>query len=124
MKLHPCNSRIVCKILQNEEVTKSGLYLARIKEDRPVLFAEVTAVSDDTTGQAVASQVVCPYNVGDTVLIDPTLCHYTGWLADELMIVPFHQILATVELEEGDAEMAEAFEGDNPSDPKIIGLNN
>lgn len=122
MQFHPKNGRITARLLKEEETTESGLVVARLSEKRPVDFVKVVHV-DDTLRKSPTAAIDevdrgwsgSPYKKDDILLIDPMLCNYVGWLTDEFIIVPEHQVLAVVEFEEGDAVMGEEYEKDNPT---------
>lgn len=122
MQFHPKNGRITARLLKDEETTEYGILLTRGQKERPVEFVRVVHVDNAPRGEvAIASGVpACPYHTGDVLLIDPMLCHLVGWLTDEFLIVPEHQVLAVVELEEGDALMGEEYDKENPLESRIV----
>ena len=86
--LKPLGDRIVVKMLEKEETTKSGIILAGKSEEKSQV-AEVIKVGDGTNseGKKVGDKVVLNQYAGTTVKID----------GEELVIVKYNDILAIVE---------------------------
>ena len=88
--LKPLGDRIVVKMLEKEETTKSGIILAGKSEEKSQI-AEVIKVGDGTNSEGkkveMAIKVVLNQYAGTTVKID----------GEELVIIKYNDILAIVE---------------------------
>ena len=94
MNLYPLQDRVVVKLVEAEETTKSGIILAGTAKEKPQV-AVVTAVGPG--GVVDGKEVTMQVKVGDKVLISK----YTGTEVkldgEEYTIVRQSDILATVE---------------------------
>jgi len=92
--LKPLGDRIVVKMLEKEETTKSGIILAGKSEEKSQI-AEVLKIGDgiDSEGKKVEIKI----KIGDKVILSQyagTTVKYDG---EELIIVKYSDILAVVE---------------------------
>ena len=94
MKLKPLADRVVIKMAEAEETTKSGLILAGSAKEKPEV-AEVLAVGPG--GTVNGKEVKMEVSVGDKVIVGK----YAGTIVkvdgEELIIVRQDEILAIVE---------------------------
>lgn len=93
MKLKPLQDRVVVKLVEAEETTKSGIILSGSAKEKPQI-AEVVAVGPGMDGKDSSKMVVA---VGDKVITSK----YTGTEVkidgEEYTIVKQNDILAIVE---------------------------
>ena len=91
--LKPLGDRIVVKMLEKEETTKSGIILTASKEKPQI--AEVIKVGDGTNSEG--KKVEMAIKEGDKVVLN----QYAGTTVkidgEELVIVKYNDILAIVE---------------------------
>ncbi len=94
MKLKPLADRVVIKMAEAEETTKSGLILAGSAKEKPEV-AEVLAVGPGGTvnGKEVKMEVA----VGDKVIVGKYAGTNVKIDGEELIIVRQDEILAVVE---------------------------
>lgn len=94
MKLIPLADKVVLKMIEAEETTKTGLILASAAKEKPAI-GEVIAVGPG--GMVDGSEVEMTVNVGDKVVCSK----YTGTEIklgdDEFIIVRQSEIMAIVE---------------------------
>lgn len=95
MKLKPIFDRVIVKMVEAEETTKSGIILTGSAKEKPQ-FAEVVAVGDGSPRDG-KGEVVMKVKPGDKVL----LSKYSGTEVkvdgEELIIVNMGDILAVSE---------------------------
>ncbi len=96
MKIKPLADRIVVKMVEAEETTKSGIILAGAAKEKPQI-AEVVEVGNGVGGNDDGSTVSMVVKVGDKVL----LSKYSGTEIklenNEYIIVKQADVLAIVE---------------------------
>ena len=94
MKIRPLGDRVVIKMLESEETTKSGIVLPGTAKEKPQV-AEVVAVGPGTVvdGKEVKMEV----KVGDKVLISKYAGTEVKFDGQEYTILKQSDILAIVE---------------------------
>jgi len=91
MTLQPLGDRVVLKVLESEEKTKSGLYMPESTKEKPVQ-ATVVAVG---TGEVVdGKKVPLDVQVGDLVIYSKFAGTEISVDGDDLLIVKQSDILA------------------------------
>lgn len=94
MNLKPLGDRIVLKVKENEEKTKSGIVLPDTAKEKPVQ-AEVLAVG---TGEIVdGKKVPLDVKVGDTVIYSKYAGNEIKIDGEDYLIIRQNDILAIVE---------------------------
>lgn len=94
MKLKPLADRVVIKMAEAEETTKSGLILAGSAKEKPEV-AEVLAVGPG--GTVNGKEVKMEVSVGDKVIVGKYAGTNVKVDGEELIIVRQDEILAIVE---------------------------
>ena len=94
MKLVPLQDRVVLKMAEAEETTKSGIILAGTAKEKPQ-FAEVVAVGPG--GVVDGKEVTMHVKVGDKVITSKYSGTEVKIDGEELIIVRQNDILAVVE---------------------------
>ena len=94
MKLRPLSDRVIIKMVEAEETTKSGIILAGAAKEKPEV-AEVLAVGPG--GMVDGKEVVMTVNVGDKVITSKYAGTQVKIDGEELTIVRQNDILAVVE---------------------------
>ena len=94
MKLKPLSDRVVIKMTEAEETTKSGIILAGSAKEKPQV-AEVLAVGPG--GVVDGKEVVMQVKVGDKVITSKYSGTEVKIDGEELIIVRQNDILAVVE---------------------------
>ena len=94
MKLKPLADRVVLKMVEAEETTKSGIILTAAAQEKPQV-AEVLAVGPG--GNVDGKDVVMHVKVGDKVITSKYSGTEVKIDGDELIIVRQNDILAVVE---------------------------
>lgn len=94
MTIKPLADRVVIKMVQAEETTKSGIILASSAQEKPQI-AQVVAVGPG--GVVDGKEVTMYVKVGDQVLISKYVGTQVKIDAQELTILPQSDILAIVE---------------------------
>ena len=94
MRLKPLADRVVIKLLDAEETTKSGIILAGSAKEKPQ-EAEVLAVGPG--GNVEGKDIVMHVNVGDHVITSKYSGTEIKLNGEELTIVRQNDILAIVE---------------------------
>ena len=94
MKLRPLSDRVIIKMVEAEETTKSGIILAGAAKEKPEV-AEVLAVCPG--GMVDGKEVVMTVNVGDKVITSKYAGTQVKIDGEELTIVRQNDILAVVE---------------------------
>ncbi len=95
MVIKPLGDRVVIKMLEGEETTKSGIVLPGSAKEKPQI-AEVVAVGPG--GMVNGEQVVMELTVGDHVLISKYAGTEVKVDGEEFSIMKQDDILAIVEL--------------------------
>lgn len=90
MKIKPLGDRVVIKMLESEETTKSGIVLPGSAKEKPQV-AEVVAVGPGT------SEVTMEVKVGDRVLISKYAGTEVKFDGQEYTILKQNDILAIVD---------------------------
>ncbi len=93
MNIKPLQDRVVIKMLEAEETTKSGIILASAAKEKPQV-AEIVAVGPG--GVVDGNEVVMEVKVGDKVLISKYAGTEVKLDGEEYMIVRQSDILAKV----------------------------
>ena len=88
--LKPLADRVVIKMLENEETTKSGIILAGASKEKPQ-FAEVLEVGPGT------EKIKMEVKKGDTVVVSKYAGTEIKYQGEDLVIVNQDDILAIVE---------------------------
>ena len=94
MKLKPLADRVIIKMVEAEETTKSGIILAGAAKEKPEV-AEVLAVGPG--GMVDGKEVVMTVQVGDKVITSKYSGTQVKIDGEELTIVRQNDILAVVE---------------------------
>ena len=94
MKLRPLSDRVIIKMVEAEETTKSGIILAGAAKEKPEV-AEVLAVGPG--GMVDGKEVVMTVQVGDKVITSKYSGTQVKLDGEELTIVRQNDILAIVE---------------------------
>lgn len=94
MKLKPLADRVVIKMVESEETTKSGIILTGSAKEKPQV-AEVLAVGPG--GNVDGKDVVMHVKVGDKVITSKYAGTEIKIDGEELMVVKQNDILAVVE---------------------------
>lgn len=94
MKLKPLADRVVVKMIEAEETTKSGIILTASAQEKPQV-AEVMAVGPG--GMVDGKEVVMSVKVSDKVIISKYSGTEVKMDDDECTIVRMSDILAVVE---------------------------
>jgi len=94
MKLKPLADRVVLKMVEAEETTKSGIILTAAAQEKPQV-AEVLAVGPG--GNVDGKDVVMHVKVGDKVITSKYSGTEVKIDGEELIIVRQNDILAVVE---------------------------
>ena len=94
MKLKPLADRVVIKLLESEETTKSGIILAGTAKEKPQV-AEVLAVGPG--GNVEGKDIVMYVKVGDHVITSKYSGTEIKLDGEEMTIVRQNDILAVVE---------------------------
>lgn len=94
MKIRPLADRVVIKMVEAEETTKSGIILAGTAKEKPQV-AEVVAVGPG--GLVDGKEVTMNVNVADKVIISKYAGTEVKFDGEEYMIVRQGDILAVVE---------------------------
>ena len=94
MKLRPLSDRVIIKMVEAEETTKSGIILAGAAKEKPEV-AEVIAVGPG--GMVDGKEVVMTVKVGDKVITSKYSGTQVKIDGEELTIVRQNDILAVVE---------------------------
>ncbi|MBQ9986123.1 MAG: co-chaperone GroES [Oscillospiraceae bacterium] len=94
MKLKPLADRVVLKMVEAEETTKSGIILTAAAQEKPQV-AEVLAVGPG--GNVDGKDIVMHVKVGDKVITSKYSGTEVKLDGEELIIVRQNDILAVVE---------------------------
>lgn len=94
MNIKPLGDRVVIKMLETEETTKSGIVLPGSAKEKPQM-AEILAVGPG--GMVDGKEVVMEVNVGDHVIYSKYAGTEVKVADDEYIIVRQSDILAIVE---------------------------
>jgi len=94
MNLKPLADRVVIKMVESEETTKSGIILTGSAKEKPQV-AEVLAVGPG--GNVDGKEIVMHVNIGDKVITSKYAGTEIKIDGEELMIVKQGDILAVVE---------------------------
>ncbi|MBE6912036.1 MAG: co-chaperone GroES [Ruminococcaceae bacterium] len=94
MKLKPLADRVVIKMVEAEETTKSGIILTASAKEKPQV-AEVLAVGPG--GNVDGKDIVMHVNVGDKVITSKYSGTEVKVDGEDLIIVRQNDILAVVE---------------------------
>ncbi len=94
MKLKPLADRVVIKMVESEETTKSGIILTGNAKEKPQV-AEVLAVGPG--GNVEGKDIVMYVKVGDKVITSKYAGTEIKVDGEELMVVKQNDILAVVE---------------------------
>ncbi len=90
MKIRPLGERVVIKMLESEETTKSGILLPGSAKEKPQV-AEIVAVGMETEGEKVEVKI------GDRVLISKYAGTEVKYDGQEYTILNKSDILAVLE---------------------------
>ncbi len=94
MKLKPLGDRVVLKVKESEDKTKSGIVLPETSKEKPLL-AEVIAVG---SGEVIdGKKVALDVKVGDTVIYSKFSGTEVEFESEQLLIVKQNDILAICE---------------------------
>ena len=94
MKIKPLADRVVIKMLESEETTKSGILLAGTAKEKPQM-AEVIAVGPG--GVVDGKEIVMELAVGDKVIMSKYAGTEVKFDGQEIIILRQSEILAKVE---------------------------
>ncbi len=96
MNIKPLADRVVIKMMEAEETTKSGIILTGAAKEKPQV-AEVITVGDGISGNEDGSNVTMTVKAGDNVLISKYSGTEVKIDGNEYIIVRQKDILAIVE---------------------------
>lgn len=94
MNIKPLADRVVIKMLESEETTKSGIVLPGAAKEKPQM-AEIVAVGPG--GVSEGKEIVMEVSVGDKVIVSKYAGTEVKLNGEELIIVKQSDILAKVE---------------------------
>ncbi|HZJ83539.1 MAG TPA: co-chaperone GroES [Clostridia bacterium] len=94
MKIKPLGDRVVIKMLEGEETTKSGIVLPGSAQEKPQM-AEILAVGPG--GMVDGKEVVMEVSIGDKIIYSKYAGTEVKLDNDEFIIVRQNDILAIVE---------------------------
>lgn len=94
MAIRPLGDRVVVKMVEAEETTKSGIVLAGAAKEKPQI-AEVVAVGPG--GMVDGKEVTMYLNVGDKVLMEKFMGTQVKYEGEEYTILHQSEIIATVD---------------------------
>ncbi len=94
MTIKPLLDRVVVKMLEAEETTKSGIILAGAAKEKPTV-AEVIAVGEG--GMVDGNEVKMYLNIGDKVLLSKYAGSEVKLDGEEFIIIRQSDVLAIVE---------------------------
>jgi len=92
--LKPLEDRVVIKMLESEETTKSGIILAEASKEKPQI-AEVIAVGPG--GEVEGKEVKMYIKIGDKVVINKYSGTEIKYKGEDFIIVKQSDILAIVD---------------------------
>ena len=92
--IKPLADRVLIKMIENEETTKSGILLAPAAKEKP-LVAEVLAVGPG--GVVEGKEVKMEIKVGDKVIVSKYAGTEIKYEGQELVIIKQSDVLAIVE---------------------------
>ena len=92
--IKPLADRVVIKMIESEETTKSGIILASSAKEKPQI-AEVIAVGPG--GNVEGKEITMHVKVGDKVIVTKYAGTEVKYEGEELVIVKQNDILAIVE---------------------------
>ena len=92
--IKPLADRVLIKMMESEETTKSGIILAGKAQEKPQI-AEVLAVGPG--GKVDGNEIEMYVKVGDTVIVSKYAGTEVKYEGEELIIVKQSDILAIVE---------------------------
>jgi len=95
MKIIPIYDRVVVKMVEAEETTKSGIILTASAKEKPQV-AEVIAVGDGNPHDGSKEAVAVKVNVGDKVIVSKYAGTEVKVDGEEYIIVNMGDILAIV----------------------------
>ena len=90
----PLADRVLIKMIENEETTKSGIILSGASKEKPQI-AEVLAVGPG--GNVDGNEIVMHVNKGDKVIVSKYSGTEVKYEGEEYLIVRQNDILAIVE---------------------------
>ena len=96
MKLKPLYDRVVVKMEEAEETTKSGIVLAAASKEKPQV-AKVIAVGSGESHDGAKEAVAVKVKVGDKVIVSKYAGTEVKLDGEEYIIVNMGDILAIVE---------------------------
>ncbi len=94
MNIKPLADRVVIKMLEAEETTKSGIILAGTAKEKPEI-AEVVAVGPG--GVVDGKEIVMELSVGDRVIMDSYAGRKVKLDGEEVIILRQSEILAKID---------------------------
>ena len=92
--IKPLADRVLIKMIENEETTKSGIILSGASKEKPQI-AEVLAVGPG--GNVDGNEVTMHVNKGDKVIVSKYSGTEVKYEGEEYLIVKQNDILAIVE---------------------------
>ena len=92
--IKPLADRVLIKMIENEETTKSGIILSGASKEKPQI-AEVLAVGPG--GNVDGNEIVMHVNKGDKVIVSKYSGTEVKYEGEEYLIVKQEDILAIVE---------------------------
>ncbi len=92
--IKPLADRVLIKMIENEETTKSGIILSGASKEKPQI-AEVLAVGPG--GNVDGNEIVMHVNKGDKVIVSKYSGTEVKYEGEEYLIVKQNDILAIVE---------------------------
>ncbi|MBO4353472.1 MAG: co-chaperone GroES [Clostridia bacterium] len=95
MKIIPVYDRVVVKMVEAEETTKSGIILTASAKEKPQ-FAEVVAVGDGESHENSGKTVAVKVKVGDKVIVSKYAGTEVKIDGEEYTIVNMGDVLAIV----------------------------
>lgn len=96
MTIKPLSDRVVTKLVETEETTKSGIILTAAAQEKPIV-AQVVAVGPGAYNRETAALIPMTVKVGDKVLTNKYAGTEVKLDGEEYSIVGLDDILAIVE---------------------------
>lgn len=86
MTIKPLGSRVLIKMIENDDVTKGGIILTSASKDRPTV-AEILEIGPDCAGLKIGDRVITAKYAGSPIKVDE----------NEMIIVNQEDIMCVVE---------------------------
>ena len=86
MTIKPLGSRVLIKMIENDDVTKGGIILTSASKDRPTV-AEILEIGPECSGLKIGDRVITAKYAGSPIKVDE----------NEMIIVNQEDIMCVVE---------------------------